>query len=353
MQRHLADIEINWILYTYILSTEKAMDETWTDSSNRQPDDLIADIGMKALETVEDVCLGREPSVTLTKITETNQGLDHHGRFRLGPEITRKGLLHGLSLTMTLPERHAIDADEINPLDTQDVERVVPEQARIDSRFMHQPIKQLSLGYSLPPAFKMWITINHLTKVLLTNRITTLRGIYYTLVYYFREQCDLNDTVQDIARMLLCTRLSLRVVASPRGYITGRIQIQTRVLSIPGDISEWELHAVDEPVCVIVCEKETVFSHLIYTGLLDVLPCVLLTGQGFPSIATRALVARLEDELHLPVYGVFDYNPAGCYIHLTYRHGPRGSLESYHYGLLLLGIVIIHAARNHTQITCL
>ncbi|KNC74791.1 hypothetical protein SARC_12668, partial [Sphaeroforma arctica JP610] len=81
-----------------------------------------------------------------------------------------------------------------------------------------------------------------------------------------------------------------------------------RVLSIPGDVMDWELRPMDGVKCVIVCEKETIFSHLIQTGLLETLPCILITGQGFPSIGTRTLIARLEAELHLPIYGVFDYN---------------------------------------------
>ena len=50
-------------------------------------------------------------------------------------------------------------------------------------------------------------------------------------------------------------------------------------------------------------------------------PCILITGKGFPDMATRAMVHALHNELQLPVYGLCDCNPFGIAILQTYQRG--------------------------------
>ncbi len=47
-------------------------------------------------------------------------------------------------------------------------------------------------------------------------------------------------------------------------------------------------------------------------------------------MATRALLKRLDEELRLPVVGLFDWNPGGMGVYMTYRYGSVTSgLESH------------------------
>lgn len=53
----------------------------------------------------------------------------------------------------------------------------------------------------------------------------------------------------------------------------------------------------------------------------DKLPCILLCGRGYPSVATRLMLSRLASGLNIPVYGIADFNPHGCALLQTYRRG--------------------------------
>ena len=77
----------------------------------------------------------------------------------------------------------------------------------------------------------------------------------------------------------------------------------------------------DTAKCIIVIEKEGVYNRLSEDGFYERYPCILVTGKGFPDLASRAMVHRLEQELHLPVYGLCDCNPFGLGVLQTYERG--------------------------------
>ena len=41
---------------------------------------------------------------------------------------------------------------------------------------------------------------------------------------------------------------------------------------------------------IVVVEKEGVFQQLVQDSLTSLFPCIIVTGKGFPDIATRAFV---------------------------------------------------------------
>lgn len=49
-------------------------------------------------------------------------------------------------------------------------------------------------------------------------------------------------------------------------------------------------------------------------GFHKKLQCILLTGRGFPDMATRAMLQQLDALWHLPVYGISDCNPYGLHV---------------------------------------
>jgi len=45
---------------------------------------------------------------------------------------------------------------------------------------------------------------------------------------------------------------------------------------------------------VVVVEKDSVFTKLVQERVFDQLPCVLVTAKGFPDLATRVFLKRLQ-----------------------------------------------------------
>lgn len=81
---------------------------------------------------------------------------------------------------------------------------------------------------------------------------------------------------------------------------------------------------------ILVVEKDAVFTYLCGQRIWDSLPCVLLTGCGYPSLSVRAVLKTLSSQTQLPIVGLFDYNPHGLQILLTYKFGStRMGLEAH------------------------
>ena len=77
-------------------------------------------------------------------------------------------------------------------------------------------------------------------------------------------------------------------------------------------------------------EKDAVFTYLCGQRIWDTLPCIVITGCGYPPLSVRATVKKLACQLSVPVVGLFDYNPHGLRILLTYKFGSmRMGLESH------------------------
>ena len=63
---------------------------------------------------------------------------------------------------------------------------------------------------------------------------------------------------------------------------------------------------------LIVIEKEGIFRRLTQDKFYERLPCILVTGCGFPDVATKAFVAKVSARYpSLTVVGLCDYNPFG------------------------------------------
>jgi meiotic recombination protein SPO11 len=74
---------------------------------------------------------------------------------------------------------------------------------------------------------------------------------------------------------------------------------------------------------LIIVEKDAVFYRLMSDRLFDVLPAILLTGYGFPSVAVRVMANYIQSIApHLVPLAVVDYNPSGIHIMLQYLRDP-------------------------------
>ena len=169
------------------------------------------------------------------------------------------------------------------------------------------------------------------------RRTTTTREVYYFFVTHFRDQRKCDRAIWDLVRILnLPSRQCLGLVASPKGWFCGSIDVynaQTNELKFNG--RELDSHGMaitpstyDNPFhgnivdarfnrpnsnqiriesdarCILVIEKEGIYTRLSEDKFfLRYFPCILVTGKGFPDIATRRWVRRMQKTLKIPVYG--------------------------------------------------
>src|SRR5688500_2066141 len=81
---------------------------------------------------------------------------------------------------------------------------------------------------------------------------------------------------------------------------------------------------------ILLVEKETVFERLVGSGFSSAMNCIIMTGQGYPSLTCRRFLSLLSSSTKLPIYGLFDFNPDGLSILLTYQLGSLSlAMEAY------------------------
>ena len=197
------------------------------------------------------------------------------------------------------------------------------------------------------------LVMSFVHQLLLSNRTTTTREVYYVFVTHFRNQRECDGVILDLAKLLSVSRRSLGLSASPKGWFCGCVEIirkgtlpsgkdvsgsidGTALSSIQGlpITREWterdksgrtddgvEIKVTSKNAKVIlVVEKEGVYNRLSEERIFDRFPCILVTGKGFPDLATRALVSTLHNELELPVVGLCDCNPYGISVLALYHY---------------------------------
>lgn len=163
---------------------------------------------------------------------------------------------------------------------------------------------------------------------LLTHGNTvTKREVYYQHEAIFRSQADLDQALDRLARTFAIPRDDLGIVAGSKGLILGpSIQL---VGSEPSSGSKRTIpesptvNGVGRCPFVLVVEKEAVFQTISddYAFLEERFgQFALITGKGYPCMATRKLVSQLG-RLGLPVFCLVDFDPYGLEIARQYRVG--------------------------------
>ena len=95
---------------------------------------------------------------------------------------------------------------------------------------------------------------------------------------------------------------------------------------------------------ILVVEKDAVFTYLCGQRIWNTLPCIVVTGCGYPPLSVRAVVKKLVTQFSLPVVGLFDYNPHGVRILLTYKFGStRMGLEAHSYAVDIKWLGVHHS----------
>ncbi|KAG7207529.1 hypothetical protein KM043_009160 [Ampulex compressa] len=173
-------------------------------------------------------------------------------------------------------------------------------------------------------------------RLLLMNTTITRRSFYYDLKNgetsrLALDQRAVDEAVNSVANLLECPPWNLRLIATSKGLVAG-----DATLSLVGDkvVDCKALGGALIPQMVpnvtsvrakvnfaLVVEKDAIFQKLLEEDCTRRLNCLLITGKGYPDVATRMLVKFLAEEMELPVYVLVDADPFGVDIMLTYRFG--------------------------------
>ena len=166
------------------------------------------------------------------------------------------------------------------------------------------------------------------------------RDIYYRDPALFGSQSSVDRYVDDIACTFDVPRSMLNVSAVAKGLVAGALSFCRRdgtVLNTTSDRegilvpSLREVLSVDMAAVrwILIIEKEATFRSIASSKFWDSVSTrgVIMTGKGYPDIATRALLHFLSTPspqngfASPPVYGLVDCDPDGLAILSVYRNG--------------------------------
>lgn len=184
---------------------------------------------------------------------------------------------------------------------------------------------------SLQKFTRMLKVLSKIHYLLMTNTKSTKRHIFYENVALFGSQGVVDAIVEDIACLLQVPRRALNVMATSKGVFAGDIRFRDAsgnlvdgsrgATLMPTDVSGMS-DVSSSALYMLVIEKDASFQKLLDDGFLQKsMPCVLVTGKGFPDVNTREFVRRLHVELELPVYALVDADPFGIEILCVYAYG--------------------------------
>ena len=171
----------------------------------------------------------------------------------------------------------------------------------------------------------------------------SIRQLYYTLKHSipgssentFDGQDESDPLIEDIEVMTHALREELRLIATPKGVISGPLVVEdisgdtldfTKMGSGGGTIppivekSHFNIKEMSADY-ILVVEKFAVWNLLNQTKFWQKNNCVLMTGKGQPARAERRLLHRFSNEYNVPIYIFTDMDPWGYYIYSVYKQG--------------------------------
>ncbi|KAK3616608.1 endodeoxyribonuclease [Elasticomyces elasticus] len=178
-------------------------------------------------------------------------------------------------------------------------------------------------------------------EALRTGVTISKRDMYYRDPALFGSQTHVDRYVDDIAFTFNVPRSALNVTAVAKGLVVGALSICRRDGSVTNaavdrdgilipslkDILSVDLQAVK---WILVIEKEASFRSIAASSFWDkgvASEGVLITGKGYPDIATRAFLRYLctpsphNGFASPPCYALVDFDPDGLAIMSVYKHG--------------------------------
>ncbi|NVM29714.1 MAG: hypothetical protein HWN65_12800 [Candidatus Helarchaeota archaeon] len=207
---------------------------------------------------------------------------------------------------------------------------------------------------SVVDSTRLMRVIEIVNELLLKNIHAEKREIFYADVNLFKEQKNSDKSIEDLSTMLKIVRNSTHIVANARGTCIGRLKIRDSGDDIDLErlgrggwaispfLDEVEIIESDAEF-ILVVEKDAALNRISEVKWWEEYPCIVISGKGAATMATRMFLRRLSKELVLPCFCLVDSDPYGHYIYSVYLRGSkRLSYESPFLatpGLHLLGVL--------------
>ena len=164
------------------------------------------------------------------------------------------------------------------------------------------PSTAKQVNKTLKSATSILLVMQFIARLLRTGKTCTQREVYYSFPNYFKNQQQCNDAILDCASVLGVDRERCHLRASSRGSYSGSIRLWEPGLGIVdgtavSDAMSISSHWITNPNMevdvsharfILIIEKEGIFGRLVEDKFWRRLPCVIITGRGFPDLATRA-----------------------------------------------------------------
>lgn len=179
----------------------------------------------------------------------------------------------------------------------------------------------------------MFFVLAESYKLLRTRSACNKRELFYKNQPQLTTYRRLNDAVSNACQLLNCAAWELGILSSSKALISGPIRIRTdrsetiefvhsEGLSLPCDFDSQNTIETTAKF-VLVVEKETVFKRLLKDDIFNRLgqEFILITAKGQSDMSTRLFLNRIAAQFRIPIYGLFDADPYGIEIMLTYKFG--------------------------------
>ncbi|CAO3618730.1 unnamed protein product [Cunninghamella blakesleeana] len=216
-----------------------------------------------------------------------------------------------------------------------------------ESQYLPEPktkLLSLSNGQSALTFARYIRTLELIYEALASNIIMAKRDVFYRDIPLFKTQPVVDRIIDDISCHFNVPRSCLNISASGKGRIYGPINIilrNYRVIDCMATLND-KYHEYNDDTGVlippinqildiesyakslIVIEKEATFRHLVSIGFVQsqFQRCVLVTGCGYPDLATRHMIKHISTRYpKMPIFGLFDNDPYGLEIFSVYKWG--------------------------------
>ncbi|CAI2350324.1 unnamed protein product [Caenorhabditis sp. 36 PRJEB53466] len=215
--------------------------------------------------------------------------------------------------------------NDINEQMSSGLKRVVLRTSYDNSHFQ--------LKYSSNLKLKLERDLNCLHQVydLLENdKKSTKREMYYEFKALYGVQKNMDTSIKAVCELLDEKRSNLNILSCGRGLLRGAITFITDKFGIIDGREQTVLvtdsflssDLICEAKFVLIVEKDTTFQKLLDENFQSIFPDgILVTARGYPDISTRNVVKFIAEKRRIPVFGLFDADPHGLEIYLTYKYG--------------------------------
>ncbi|KAA1472807.1 topoisomerase acting in meiosis [Dentipellis sp. KUC8613] len=196
-----------------------------------------------------------------------------------------------------------------------------------------------SKGPSIKPFAQLFRVADLAHEALIKDTPMTKRDMYYMDVPLFKSQSVVDRLVDDLAATIDVGRAELNIRASSKGLLCGSslcihlldgqaihaTDSEPILIPVAEDIERFELKR--EIQWVLIVEKDAVFQTLCRAQLTRIAslpgPGIMITGKGYPDLATRQLVRTLSDNLpeSIPILALVDGDAFGIDIASVYKFG--------------------------------